>query len=409
MPAVASGADNPIFLPGPDLRATIMQAADILAPMKALNGKAPAISTPINGDPAALDVDRCSSELRRGRCVEIRDGDRSLVFATLETAQPPLIERLAALAHPVWLILTPERAAAALARPIEGPVRIALRNADMLEALRICAGMTGLGGRIAPELELEAWDGSDTLAAAGFRLAKFARLVPALVGFECPALDDDTVQRVRAADIARHAGAIGAALRRTSSSHVPLADAEDSTIALFREEHGSGEHVAVIIGSPDLTGSVPVRLHSACLTGDVLGSLRCDCGEQLRTAVRRIAELGGGVLLYLDQEGRGIGLANKLRAYSIQDTGLDTLDADLHLGFRADERSYDVAAALLRELGISSVELLTNNPQKIAALREHGIDVVGRLPLVTATTAHNERYLRAKRERAGHLSDDAAG
>jgi len=123
--------------------------------------------------------------------------------------------------------------------------------------------------------------------------------------------------------------------------------------------------------------------------------------------VLRIAELGAGVLLYLDQEGRGIGLANKLRAYSIQDSGLDTLDADRHLGFSTDERSYAVAATMLQSLGISSVEIMTNNPEKISALREHGIHVAGRLPLVASTNSHNEKYLRAKRERAGHLPDDA--
>jgi GTP cyclohydrolase II len=139
------------------------------------------------------------------------------------------------------------------------------------------------------------------------------------------------------------------------------------------------------------------------LTGDLLGSLRCDCGEQLRTAVARIETLGGGVLLYLDQEGRGIGLPNKLRAYVLQDGGLDTVDADRHLGFLADERSYDVAAALLTELGYRRIRLLTNNPQKINALREHGIEVTGRVPLVTTSNTHNERYLRAKLERAGHL------
>ena len=151
-----------------------------------------------------------------------------------------------------------------------------------------------------------------------------------------------------------------------------------------------------------------MRLHSACLTGDLLGSLRCDCGEQLRTAVTRIGALGGGVLLYLDQEGRGIGLPNKLRAYVLQDGGLDTVDADQHLGFLADERSYDVAAALLTELGYKRIRLLTNNPQKINSLRDHGIEVVGRLPLVTMSNRHNERYLRAKHERAGPLTTSRA-
>jgi GTP cyclohydrolase II len=162
----------------------------------------------------------------------------------------------------------------------------------------------------------------------------------------------------------------------------------------------------VIIGKFDQKSAVPVRLHSACLTGDLLGSLRCDCGEQLRTAVARIAALGGGVLLYLDQEGRGIGLPNKLRAYVLQDEGLDTVDADQHLGFLADERTYEVAAALLEELGIERITLLTNNPQKISALRDHGIEIVGRLPLVTSSNTHNERYLKAKTERAGHLAEE---
>jgi GTP cyclohydrolase II len=187
---------------------------------------------------------------------------------------------------------------------------------------------------------------------------------------------------------------------------VPLADAVDCEVALFRDEHGLSEHVAVLIGRPDIAAPVPVRLHSACLTGDLLGSLRCDCGEQLRTAVGRIAALGGGVLLYLDQEGRGIGLPNKLRAYVLQDAGLDTVDADRHLGFLADERNYDVAAALLQQLGINRIRLLTNNPQKINALREQGIEVSGRLPLVGSSNSYNERYLRAKLERAGHLAEE---
>jgi GTP cyclohydrolase II len=191
-----------------------------------------------------------------------------------------------------------------------------------------------------------------------------------------------------------------------SRARVPLADAVDSEIALFRDEHGLAEHVAVIIGKFDQKNTVPVRLHSACLTGDLLGSLRCDCGEQLRTAVARIAALGGGVLLYLDQEGRGIGLPNKLRAYALQDEGLDTVDADQHLGFLADERTYEVAAALLAELGLERITLLTNNPQKISALRDHGIEIVGRQSLVTTSNAHNERYLKAKTERAGHLAEE---
>jgi len=226
----------------------------------------------------------------------------------------------------------------------------------------------------------------------------------ALIGFDADADRLPGVLTIAAGDVVHHAPRFGHhALQLLSRARVPLADALECEIAVFRDEHSLGEHVAVVIGKPDPASAVPVRLHSACLTGDLLGSLRCDCGEQLRTAVARIEALGGGVLLYLDQEGRGIGLPNKLRAYVLQDGGLDTVDADRHLGFRADERTYDVAAALLTELGYKRIRLLTNNPQKINSLRDHGIEVAGRLPLVTTSNSHNERYLRAKHERAGHL------
>src|SRR5690606_19037755 len=259
------------------------------------------------------------------------------------------------------------------------------------ETLRALGGICGgpvLAGPMAFSVDREL--GSPRLAAAALALAKAARLVPALVGFEAEPGEDREIVQISAADVEQHARAGAASLKLTSKARVPLADATDCEIALFRAEHGESEHVAVIIGKPRFDDVVPVRLHSACLTGDLLGSLRCDCGEQLRTAVSRIASLGGGVLLYLDQEGRGIGLPNKLRAYTLQDAGLDTVDADRHLGFLSDERNYDVAAVLLEQLGVKRITLLTNNPQKISALREHGIEVVGRLPLVGATNTPNE-------------------
>jgi GTP cyclohydrolase II len=240
------------------------------------------------------------------------------------------------------------------------------------------------------------------------RFMKSGRQLPALVWIEHDAGDDASILSLNMDAIAAEAAFISShRLRRVSEARVPLSEAVNARIAVFRDEYTLSEHIAVIVGDPNTDTAVPVRLHSACLTGDLLGSLRCDCGEQLRTAVARITELGGGVLLYLDQEGRGIGLPNKLRAYSLQDGGLDTLDADQHLGFLADERSYRAAAILLRDLGIGRVELLTNNPQKIEALRDHGIVVAGRRPLIAATTEHNERYLRAKRERAGHLAEES--
>jgi GTP cyclohydrolase II len=153
---------------------------------------------------------------------------------------------------------------------------------------------------------------------------------------------------------------------------------------------------------PDGDRPVPVRLHSSCLTGDLLGSLRCDCGDQLHSAVGQLAA-SGGVLLYLAQEGRGTGLASKLRAYRLQDGGLDTIEADRHLGFRDDERDYRAAAVMLRALGVRRISLLTNNPRKIDCLQRGGIEVATRRPLVAPVNVHNARYIDTKRERAGHL------
>jgi GTP cyclohydrolase II len=193
-------------------------------------------------------------------------------------------------------------------------------------------------------------------------------------------------------------------IQRVSEADIPLERAGDVRFILFREPDGMREHVAVRIGDPSAwPAAVPVRLHSACLTGDLFGSLRCDCGEQLRGGVERIAEAGGGVLLYLAQEGRGIGLANKLRAYALQDCGADTVEADARLGFSEDERRYDVAVQMLRDLGIATIRLLTNNPAKIAAMEAGGIEIADREELYGRLNEHNERYLRAKADRSGHL------
>lgn len=199
-------------------------------------------------------------------------------------------------------------------------------------------------------------------------------------------------------------------LRRISEAEVPLADAPDTRFVLFREPDGLREHIAVVIGaSENRTDPVPVRLHSACMTGDLFGSLRCDCGEQLRTSITSIQAMGGGVLLYLAQEGRGIGLANKLRAYALQDQGRDTVDADQALGFGDDERRYGVAVDMLRSLGIGRVHLLTNNPFKIDALAAGGIEVVDQQRLFGSVTRQNRRYLRAKANRSGHLLQELLG
>jgi GTP cyclohydrolase II len=366
----------------------------------------------INGDRALLIMDRAVGEMRRGRAIHVVDGSHGVVAAAVEAVHGRLLKRLqAAASGSLTLFITAERARAGgfSAAAVGSPVAVPLTDGTELEELRFLGGLSS-GVRAARfNARVNGHSHCGTVAIAGLRIAKAGRLLPALVGFETSESVHDGVLKISVEDVERHLQAVLHSLKRTSQAFVPLDGALQSEIVLFRDEHGLSEHVAVVIGTPDKSSAVPVRLHSACLTGDLLGSLRCDCGEQLRAAVGRIAALGGGVLLYLDQEGRGIGLPNKLRAYALQDAGLDTLDADRHLGFLADERNYDVAAALLRELGIRRVQLLTNNPQKISALREHGIDVAGRLPLVAAANSHNERYLKAKLERAGHLAGEPGG
>jgi len=206
-----------------------------------------------------------------------------------------------------------------------------------------------------------------------------------------------------AADIFAYQAMAARSLRPVSEARVPLNDAENTRIIAFRPSDGGIEHLAILIGDPDPKAPVLVRLHSECFTGDLLGSLRCDCGDQLRGAIAEIARAGSGVLLYLAQEGRGIGLVNKLRAYQLQDAGFDTYDANEQLGFDADERVYLPAAEMLRQLGYERVRLLTNNPEKVAALTRCGIAVVERVPHVFPANGHNERYLQSKASRSGHL------
>ncbi|MCZ8107361.1 MAG: GTP cyclohydrolase II, partial [Burkholderiales bacterium] len=242
---------------------------------------------------------------------------------------------------------------------------------------------------------------ADLGADAAIELVKLAKLLPAVVSVPAAAGDTAELARVDAeAALAFRAGH-ARSLRRVSSAPVPMRAVSDAELVVFRDE--LGEHWSmIVVGRPDTRGPVPVRLHSACLTGDAFGSLRCDCGDQLQMALAKIAALGGGALLYLAQEGCGLGLANKMRAYGLQEQGLDTVDANTTLGFETDERRYDVAAAMLEAVGIREVALLTNNPSKLAALRSAGIDVRERIPLLAPVGVRNRGYLEAKRRRAGH-------
>ncbi|HWU95444.1 MAG TPA: GTP cyclohydrolase II, partial [Sphingomonas sp.] len=213
------------------------------------------------------------------------------------------------------------------------------------------------------------------------------------------AIAGNAEEAITPADIDAHEDADR--LRIVGRARLPVEGAEEAEIVAFRTDEMPGEHVALLIGQPD--GNPPlVRLHSECLTGDVLGSLKCDCGPQLEAAIAAIEASGWGILLYLRQEGRGIGLINKLRAYALQDQGFDTVDANTRLGFAVDARNFAVAGRMLALLGQKTVRLLTNNPDKVAALQASGITVAERVAHKLPPNPHNERYLATKRDRTGH-------
>jgi GTP cyclohydrolase II len=232
-------------------------------------------------------------------------------------------------------------------------------------------------------------------AGAALTLARLAGLLPALW-----LVDAETDLAIGPAEIAAATQAPVATI--VARAKLPLEDLPPSQMVAFRDSASGEEHVALVIGA--FGGTPPlVRLHSECLTGDVFGSLKCDCGPQLKEALRILGTEGGGILLYLRQEGRGIGLANKLRAYALQDRGLDTVDANRRLGFADDERNYGMGAAMLRALGVDRVRVLTNNPNKIAGLEAEGIEVVERVAHHMPTNPHNADYLATKRKKSGHL------
>lgn len=235
-----------------------------------------------------------------------------------------------------------------------------------------------------------------TLAEAALTLARHAGLLPAFF-MQVGAVADTTLLHL--ADLAAHDDS--ARLRIVARANLPVTVAETAEIVAFRAPDAAQEHIALILGTPN--GQAPlVRLHSECLTGDVLGSLKCDCGPQLSAALALMAESGWGVLLYLRQEGRGIGLINKLRAYQLQDQGFDTVDANLRLGFAIDARDYGVAAQMLKQLGLRDIRLLTNNPLKAQRLVDAGIMVTREAHALPANP-HNHAYLATKRDRTGHL------
>ncbi len=360
-------------------------------------------------------VDRAAVALRRGDIALMTEADGASGGILVMAAEGATREGLARLARlgqgETMLVLTAPRAAALKLLAASGPVIMAPLDGSVdAAALSALADPTAaLDDALSAALA-----GAQNAAAdsdhAAIALAKRARLLPAAITAR---IDGTAAQRLAAAgdlavvaasDVMDYERCAAASLRPVSEAKVSLTDAEESRIITFRPSDGGPEHLAIIIGDPGVQERPPLtRLHSECFTGDLLGSLRCDCGDQLRGAIQAMAAEGAGLLLYLAQEGRGIGLVNKLRAYNLQDAGFDTLDANIQLGFDADERLYLPAAEMLRQLGYGTVRLMTNNPDKVAGLERNGVAVAERVPLVAPASGYNDAYLATKAKRFGHI------
>jgi GTP cyclohydrolase II len=354
------------------------------------------------GNPEHVAVERGLAEFRSRRPVIVTAAGEDILALPVDGIDDRRLtsfRRLAAPARPTLMVAPPR--ALVLGLQTTGPVGLLIGEREGAAAIFALAADAHAErrGDVVP---------AGAAAGAAIELAKLAQQLPALLVADATAAIaarcDPPLMWVSAGAVAQFRQAAAASLTLAAEANVPLDGGTAARFVIFRDAVG-GSAVAVIVGTPDLSKPVPVRLHSACLTGDVFGSRRCDCGDQLRLALRRLDELGGGIILYLEQEGRGLGLINKMRTYQLQDTGLDTIDANATLGFDDDERDYGVAARMLQVLGCAQVRLLTNNPAKLDGLAQAGIEIAGRIPLQGPVNADNRRYLTAKATRAGHKLD----
>jgi len=358
-------------------------------------------------------VNRAVGDLRRGDAVLLRDGECAALIQAAETIDDEGLARASAwTGHTAQLATTRRRAVALDLAPLEtaSARTVVLTLPEDVDAnfLNELADPTVVRQVPAPPIALE--DAPEhSIATAAIELAKLARLLPAVALFSIETrlgallARREGIVELSVGTVAEHRSVLAQGLRRVADARVPLADAENVRIVAFRPDDGGIDHLAILIGEPQGSEPVLTRIHSECFTGDLLGSLRCDCGEQLRGAIRAIAAAGSGVVVYLAQEGRGIGLVNKLRAYRLQDTGFDTVDANEQLGFEADERVYQPAAEILRQLGFDRIRLLTNNPDKIEAVLRYGITVTEHVPHAFTPNDHNRAYLQTKKAKSGHL------
>lgn len=344
-----------------------------------------------------IGVNRGVAEFHARRPVLIAGGDEFLLALPVEGLDALRLAEFVALCAPVVprLVITARRA---LALGLDATAPVALNLGAGLDADMILALVAD--AKIGCPVDVKA---AGPAATAAIQLVKLSQGLPAVLVADVAAGGalEPHIITVEAEAVARFGDEAIRSLTIASQASVPLNSGTRADFVIFRDAMG-GSSVAIIVGKPDFSKPVLVRLHSACLTGDVFGSRRCDCGDQLQLALKRLEEMGGGVVLYLAQEGRGLGLANKMRTYQMQDDGLDTVDANTTLGFDDDERDYGIAARMLQMLDCNRVVLLTNNPAKLDGLAKSGIEIAGRMPLEAPINADNRRYLTAKAARAGH-------
>jgi len=347
---------------------------------------------------------RALSDLRIGFPVALQKDASIIAVLPIENASSDRIEEFLNSSESE-LVLTKRRANKLKARVYDKSIaRIALPNQVKVSWVR------ALGD---PSLDLQIplkgplttkRGGDDTLQELSLELTRKARLLPAVLA------KPTTQEVVQSAHLSllncnafNESWQDPAHLTMVSKANIPLHESIQSTIYLFRETYAGEEHCAVVFGNPSPSQPVLIRHHSACFTGDVLGSLKCDCRQQLNLGISEIMKEGHGVLLYVNQEGRGIGLINKIRAYSLQDQGFDTVEANHRLGFEDDERDFRLGSEILHLLGFHTVRILTNNPLKVKILEEEGIKVVQRLPVIVKANKFNAEYLAIKAKKSGHL------
>lgn len=349
------------------------------------------------GTKGQIGVNRGVAEFHARRPVFISGGGETLLTLPVEGLDAQRLAEFVALCAPVVprLVITARRA---LALGLDATTPVALNFTAGLDVDIILALVAD--AKIDRPVDVKA---AGPAASAAIELVKLSQGLPAVLVADVVAggAINHHIITVEAEAVARFGDETIRSLAIASKASVPLNSGARADFVVFRDAMG-GSPVAIIVGKPDFSEPVLVRLHSACLTGDVFGSRRCDCGDQLNLALKRLEEIGGGIVLYLPQEGRGLGLANKMRTYQMQDDGLDTVDANTTLGFDDDERDYGIAARMLQMLKCNRVVLLTNNPAKIDGLAKSGIEITGRMALEAPINADNRRYLTAKAARAGH-------